>query len=146
MNRWSHDRTTLLALSVDRLLAALGMTESDRLVWYRSQVNARTAEAGNDYRKRKNLLRTVVGDPERLPDEFRAIFTERATVLNRMAPKLRKLDKSFEALCSSYVHLHLNRMSGPDSPNEQHMLRLLVRTREGLERAPVRSFAHAADF
>ena len=136
----------LIALSVDTPLAAVGMTESDRLAWYRTQANTRTAEAGNDYRKRKNLLRTVsvirnayptssaLSSPK-VPRHSTEWHLSSATSVNhqkRFAPQ--------------NVHLHLNRMSGPDSSNEQHLLCLLARTREGLERAPVRSFAHAGDF
>jgi hypothetical protein len=48
-----------------------------------------------------------------------------------------QLDSPREALCRSYVHLHCNRLLGTGPPSERLLLGLLLRTREGLERAPV---------
>jgi thiopeptide-type bacteriocin biosynthesis protein len=40
-------------------------------------------------------------------------------------------------LSRSYVHMHVNRLLGPDRLHEQIVLQLLRRTREGLIRAPL---------
>jgi hypothetical protein len=48
-----------------------------------------------------------------------------------------ELDAPLERLCESFVHLHANRLLGARPPTEQHVLGLLLRTLEGLDRAPI---------
>jgi thiopeptide-type bacteriocin biosynthesis protein len=62
------DRTTLAVLSIDDLLAGLGLTEVDRLKWYRDQDVSRH-KSGPEYRQRKESLRSLLGDPTRLSAE-----------------------------------------------------------------------------
>ena len=45
--------------------------------------------------------------------------------------------RSLEELAASFVHLHCNRLLGPDPATERLVLGLLLRTRESLDRAPV---------
>ncbi|HEY3940362.1 MAG TPA: lantibiotic dehydratase C-terminal domain-containing protein, partial [Bryobacteraceae bacterium] len=125
------------------------LNEAERLRWYRSQTNARAVEIGADYRQRKNLLRFVVGQPGHFlagldsGKEIAAILAERSAASAGVAERLRglareqSLTQPIETLCGSFVHLHLNRMSIPESPSERHLLSLLLRTRESLEKAPV---------
>lgn len=146
---WPHDITTLLVLSIDDLLRSLGLNEAERLRWYRGQTNARAVEIGADYRQRKNLLRSVVGQPGHFlaglssREEIATILAERSAALAGVVERLRELTREqsltqpIETLCGSFVHLHLNRMSVPESPSEQRLLSLLLRTRESLEKAPV---------
>jgi hypothetical protein len=63
------------------------------------------------------------------------------TSTGRVAERLRdladsrRLGQSIDALCASYVHLHLNRLGS--SASESTLLGLLRRTRDSLARAPV---------
>jgi class I lanthipeptide synthase len=141
------DRTALAVLSVDGLLDSLGLDAARRLAWYRAQVGARHA-SGDDYRARQSALRRLLGDPaarlgEPGGEALERILGARAAALALVAGQLRELaaaddlDAPLERLCESFVHLHANRLLGAGPPTEQHVLGLLLRTREGLERAPI---------
>ena len=146
---WPHDEITLLALSIDGLLQAIGFDEAERLRWYRGQTDARSAEIGAEFRQRKNVLRSVLGQPQQFLAGFpggrgiAAILAQRETELVPVAQRLRELAEQkvlshpLDALCASFVHLHLNRMSSLGSPSEQRILSLLLRARESLAKAPV---------
>jgi thiopeptide-type bacteriocin biosynthesis protein len=145
---WPHDEITLLALSIDDLLGAIGFDPAERLRWYGGQTNARGADIGADFRQRKNLLRSVLGQPQQflagLSDgsAIASILAQRQEGLAQAALRLRDLAerrilrRPLDALCASFVHLHLNRMSSPGSPSEQRVISLLLRTRESLAKAP----------
>ncbi|HYP42067.1 MAG TPA: lantibiotic dehydratase [Chloroflexia bacterium] len=143
------DRTTLAILSVDDLLSSLGLTETERLRWYKDQ-NPAWDEVGQAYRERKTLLRALLSDPQRLLAEpggadVALVFATRRAALAPLAARLGKLAEAGEltqkpaTLFSSYVHLHFNRLLGSDPASERSVLGLLLRTREGLERTPGRS-------
>jgi len=146
---WPHDEITLLALSIDDLLGAIGLEAAERLRWYRGQTNARGADIGAEFRQRKNVLRSVLGQPQQFLAGFAggsaiaSILAQRQETLVPVAERLRELAEQriltqpLDALCASFVHLHLNRMSSPGSPSEQRILSLLLRTRESLAKAPV---------
>ncbi len=146
---WPHDEITLLALSVDNLLGAIGLDETERLKWYVSQTGARSAEIGAEFRQRKNVLRSVLGHSQQFLAGFQGgsaiadILAQRHEEVAPVARRLRELaaqkllHQPLNALCASYVHLHLNRMSSPGWPSEQRVLSLLLRTRESLSKAPV---------
>jgi thiopeptide-type bacteriocin biosynthesis protein len=143
------DRTTLAILSVDDLLSSLGLSETERLQWYKDQ-NPAWDEVGKAYRERKTLLRALLGDPQRLMSEpggvdVAMVFASRRAALAPLAVRLNKLAEAGEltqkpaTLFSSYVHLHFNRLLGSDAASERNVLGLLLRTREGLERTPGRT-------
>src|SRR5262249_37818838 len=145
---WPHDHTTLVAVSIDDLLGAIGFDEEARLRWYRSQATSGGAEVGSGYRQRKTVLRGLLGKPESLASEsggaeLLGLFTARRTALLTVADHLRQLEnrgelsQSLDGLCASFVHLHVNRMGGLDSSSEQRILSLLLRTRDGLQKSPV---------
>jgi thiopeptide-type bacteriocin biosynthesis protein len=140
------DRTMLAVLTVDDLLAALGLDEAERLAWYRAGVTSRH-EAGEEYRHRKVPLRRLIGDPAGLPAqpggaEVARILAARRRELAPAALRLAELGRRGElsqapaTLYRSYVHLHFNRLVGSDGTAESRVLGLLLRTREGLARAP----------
>jgi hypothetical protein len=54
----------------------------------------------------------------------------------RQLRELGELGKSFDELCSSFAHMHVNRLGGLASLPEQRILSLLRRTREGLHKSP----------
>jgi thiopeptide-type bacteriocin biosynthesis protein len=148
--QWLHDRTTLLAISIDDLLEGLGMNEEERRRWYGKQPKPGGAEAGSDYRERKAELRPLLGTPEALANdaggaEIAALFKARREALAPVAASLQelvdhgKLRVTLDELCSSVVHLHVNRLGGLASLPEQRILNLLLRTREGLHKSRVNS-------
>jgi thiopeptide-type bacteriocin biosynthesis protein len=154
--QWPHDRTTLLTISIDDLLDGLGMNEEARLQWYREQAKLSRAEAGADYRERKTVLRSLLGTPAFLANEpggaeIAGVLQARREALAPVAASLRELgergelDKSFDELCASFVHLHVNRLGGHASLPEQRILSLLLRTREGLRKSPAAKLDASAD-
>ena len=48
-----------------------------------------------------------------------------------------RLERTIAEICRSHVHLHTNRLLGSEPEDEQLVLELLRRTRDGLERSPV---------
>jgi lantibiotic biosynthesis protein len=146
--QWTQDRTTLVALSIDDLLGAIGFSDEERLRWYRGQAASGRSDAGSEYRQRKTVLRSLLGRPGGLANEAGGaeiveVFQGRRQSLAPVADRLRQLanhgelDQSIDRLTSSFVHLHINRMGGIDSSSEQRILSLLLRTREGLKKSPV---------
>ena len=141
----SLDRTTLAVLSVDALLAALGRDVAGRLALYRESVPSRH-ETGVDYRRRQRDLRKLLGrqDGVGLIEERHVarVLRARHAALGPLADRLHAYDVSGEltkplaAIYPSLVHVHCNRLLGAQPPTERHVLGLLLRTREGLERAP----------
>ncbi|MGA5418464.1 lantibiotic dehydratase [Streptomyces pseudogriseolus] len=141
------DRTLLAVLAVDDLLACLGLDGQERLAWYRDRVGPGRA-AGDEYRRRKTALRSLLADCGRLPAEAggaRAaeILEARRDALagprERLAGLRRsgRLTTSVQDMCASFAHLSCNRLLGRDWPSEEHLLGLLLRTRRALEAAPV---------
>jgi thiopeptide-type bacteriocin biosynthesis protein len=135
------DMTSLAALSIDTLLASLGLSEAQRLIWYRERVASRSM-ASDEYRRRKDSLRRLLGDPEYVRGEpgGDALLRVLAARTEKLAEAGRRLDALAAAnaigqpkteLLRSYVHLHCNRMLA-DRVGEEQILALLARTRYGL--------------
>jgi thiopeptide-type bacteriocin biosynthesis protein len=113
------ERTALFALSVDDLLGGVGFDAGKCLDWYKRQAVDGSLDSGPEYRKLKNLLRAVLGDPLRWLAEkpfgevIEAALTRRRQDLSEVSREMRQLDalrlkdKPIESLCSSYTHLHL---------------------------------------
>ncbi len=142
------DRTALLALTIDDLLAALAFDESRRLDWYATQTAAAgDRDVGGQYRRMKTILRHALGDPTRwlrskpFGDRIEAALDQRARDVAGPARMLRqlssdgRLSQSIEALAVSYVHLQLNRLGA--AAGERLLLGILLRTRRSLAKAPV---------
>jgi thiopeptide-type bacteriocin biosynthesis protein len=141
------DMTSLAVLSIDDLLAGLGLSEAARLDWYRERVSSRNI-AGDEYRRRKDALRRLVGDPEYIRGE--PAGDALARVLAARRESLIELGHSLDALAAaaelsqpksvllrSFVHLHCNRLLATGNPSaEEQVLALLQRTRYGLQQAP----------
>jgi thiopeptide-type bacteriocin biosynthesis protein len=135
------DRTMLAVLTVDSLLAGLGVEELSRLDWYSKQIGSRR-EASIDYRNRKAVLRAVLSDTVRLKAEpggdalYRILhgFLEELQPLGRRLSMLANqgaFTRSLEFLYGSLVHLHFNRL-GIEPTSERGILGLLWRVRRGL--------------
>ena len=144
---WPYDETALLALSIDDLLGAIGLSEPERLSWHRTQTDARSRGAGDEFRRRKNALRSVLGHSQKFLEAFSggaiaAVLRESREGLTPVAQRLRELanrqilTQSLDTLCASFIHLHFDRMLAPGLLGEYDTLNLLLRTRESLEKAP----------
>jgi thiopeptide-type bacteriocin biosynthesis protein len=141
------DMTALAVLSIDNLLADLGLSEAERLAWYRTRLPSKNT-SGEEYRRRQADLRALLGDPGHLRrqpggDALARILALRGHDLTSHAQQQSELTDAGEisqpagALIRSYVHLHCNRLLGPDGPAEDQVIGLLQRTRYGLSRAPL---------
>jgi thiopeptide-type bacteriocin biosynthesis protein len=141
------DRTILAVLGIDTLLAGLGLDPGQRLRWCRSVVTWRD-EVGPEYRWRKNILRAFLGLPHYVDAQLGGSalvesLARRGAALAAAAEQLARLAERGElnqqptALYGSYIHMHCNRLTGADPSLERRTLGLLLRTREGLDRAPV---------
>ena len=134
-------------LSIDDLLAGLGAGEAERTEWYRKRAGPHTA-AGDEYRRRKDFLRSLLGVAEGIRSQpgGDAVAQALAARKGESEAARRRLDELEAAgllsqpkalLFSSYVHLHCNRLLGVDRAAEEQTLGLLARTRNGLSRAPL---------
>jgi len=140
------DLTSLAVLSIDDLLTGLGASEAERVDWYRERASSRTV-AGDEYRRRKDGLRGLLGDPEHIRtqpggDALARVLAARRNELEPIARRLdaltaaQELSQPKSMLFRSYVHLHCNRLLAGDRSAEEQVLGLLARTRYGLKQAP----------
>ena len=149
-SQWSgdDDRMTLMALTIDDLLRAMGFDEVGCLQWYRNQTAAGSRDSGPEYRRLKDSLRAALGDlPRWLADKpfgsvIASAIEQRRRDLISVSTRLRQLagsgllDRSIDVLSASYTHLHLNRLGGTSI--EQTLISLLRRGRESLVKAPLK--------
>jgi thiopeptide-type bacteriocin biosynthesis protein len=147
-HRLALEPRLLAVLSIDDLLAGLGLDESARHSWYCMAVPRRD-DTGEEYRQVKVLLRTLLGAPTSLASQAGGqqvldVLADRRQALAHCAERLQaahrrsEVPQPLDALLRSYVHLHCNRLAGHDASIERRALGLLRRTRDGLERAPHR--------
>lgn len=144
--RITLDATALAVLSVDALLAGLGLDEARRLAVYRRAVLARH-EVGAEYRRRQRALRSLLAHHDPGDDDpdgvVGRLIAARAAALADPAQRLGEVAASGELaapvddICQSLVHMHCNRLLGRPGPTEQQVLGLVLRVREGLARAPL---------
>ena len=141
------DMMSMAVLSIDHLLAALGLNEAERSAWYRDRVASKSA-SGQEYRRRKATLHRLLGDPEQVRnqpggDALARVLAARRDELAPMSCRLDSLEKGGElsqpknTLLRSYVHLHCNRLLAGDGLAEDQVVELVARTRNGLEHAPL---------
>ena len=106
-------------------------------------------ETGPEYRNRKGILRALLGNPQKLETESGGEAIEQAFAARHaaLAPVARRLGELAErgelgqprsVLYRSFVHLHCNRLLGIGQTTEEQALGLLLRTREGLDKAPLK--------
>jgi lantibiotic biosynthesis protein len=92
--------------------------------------------------------RSLLSDPTRLSAEpgGKAVAQTLSIRRETLAPIARRLEELAErgelgqspaTLYRSFVHLHCNRLLGSGRTTEEQALGLLLRTREGLDRAPL---------
>ena len=141
------ERQVLAALTIDDLLASLGVDGPTRLAWVRGRVQDRH-QAGQAYRQHSKLLRLLLSDPTQALQDLPGgsvvlpILAERRRALAQITERLisltaqRSLGQPLTTLYSSFVHMHCNRL-GIDPAAEDGIIGLLLRTYAGLEHAPV---------
>jgi lantibiotic biosynthesis protein len=135
------DRTTLAAVTTDRLVASLGVAGAERASFYKKMSGAQNSSkvAGQEYRSRQSGLRAVISGNEsdsevdRLIDARSAVAAEAAAHLMRVRTPLTQ---QFDAIRHSFIHMHLNRLLGPNRSFEQLIFGLLERTSRSLAASP----------
>ena len=146
------DRLALLAVSVDRLLADLGLDAADRLDWAKRQVTSRHV-SGDEYRERKTMLRSwfsPLQGGDAWPPWLSGWLDSRGRLLSalreRWAELLRqeRLSVSRDFMLRSLVHMHCNRFAGVDRSAEEKVLGVLLRLRESLLKAPAAAASAAS--
>jgi thiopeptide-type bacteriocin biosynthesis protein len=131
-------------LSVDAILGGLGLAREERAEWCRRQVPS-PAASGSDYRDFKGELRPLLADSgprRRSADDVvrEAVCGSLRSAANTLAVALGEAERSGRLsrpageLWPSLVHLHLNRLGGPDRSFEHRVLGLLWRLQHGLVR------------
>ncbi|MFI6689636.1 thiopeptide-type bacteriocin biosynthesis protein [Streptomyces sp. NPDC050485] len=127
------DDAALALLSIDDLLAGLGLDEQDRLrSTYRRTLRGRLA--GAEYRTRQAEFCELLRSPP--PHGIGDILAERRRRVEDVAARLadldrrRLLDRPLLDLCDSYIHLHCNRLLGPDRTAEHRAGTALPHTAE----------------
>ncbi|MEV5763632.1 lantibiotic dehydratase [Micromonospora sp. NPDC052213] len=140
--RLGTDLLELAVASIDDLLACLGLSREERAAFsYGGPPSSRLG--GFEYRKRQRALRQAIGAAPSTDDEVSRLLNARRPALESAIAQLTALHRdgnlwrSREALCHSYVHLHVNRLLGTDTSGEAMALELLRRTHAGLVQAPL---------
>ncbi|QBR92595.1 lantibiotic dehydratase [Nocardioides euryhalodurans] len=137
---------TIAVLSVDSLLAALGLDRARRAAVYRSCVADRH-QAGAEYRERQRALRPLLATHDGAglePDGALArLLRARDLEMHPLGQHLVHLEQagelgaSVDHICRSLIHLHCNRLLSRSGPSEQRVLGLALRTVESLLAAPL---------
>jgi len=134
------DRLTIAALSIDRLLAELGLRDTERLRWYKGSAGERR-DGGAEYRQRKAVLRAWLrgsaeqGAPETWLTEVLARRRDAVAATGVRLDELRRaglLCADVATMYRSIVHMHCNRLLGPAAEAERTVIALLSRTWQGL--------------
>ncbi|MGW9597316.1 lantibiotic dehydratase [Streptomyces chartreusis] len=131
------DRTLLAVATVDDLLAALGLTATDREALATAMAGERTASAAT-FRESGATLRTLLdgGFP---PAEIRhTLRRRRRAITSLVTPVSRPAEWSApdSGVTASLAHLHCNRLLGTDRSLERVVYGLLARTRHSIARWP----------
>ncbi len=137
---------TIAVLSLDSLLAALGLDRARRAAVYRSCVADRH-QAGAEYRERQRALRPLLATHHAVdldPDGALArLLRARDLEMHPLGQRLGHLERagelgaSVDLICRSLIHLHCNRLLSRSGPSEQRVLGLALRTVESLLAAPL---------
>src|SRR5205814_7764831 len=112
-----------------------------RIQWLQQHVTSRN-EAGQEYRQKKKLLRSLLDDQSRLLNEpdgesVAQAFTTQSIMLAPIAERLLglaeqgQLSQTMDMLFSRYIPMHFKRLIRLLHSSERRALGLLLRTREG---------------
>lgn len=132
------DRLNMCALTIDKLLAALGLDDRQRIDWYKKFAKKR-ADVGPAYRTRKDALRALFLEKEEVfPDVLRATIDDFTATAKKVGAAYRRLEKAgslaqpADVIYRSFVHMHCNRYLGVELEQEDEAIALACRVLEGL--------------
>jgi thiopeptide-type bacteriocin biosynthesis protein len=143
-----HD---LVVATIDNLLLGLMVREADLAHWLSARRGDKVS-SGSEYRKRQAILRSYVAHSDTQPDPglpsaIRGCLESARQKLCPLGVGLTELEsrsrllQPMENLLSSFVHMHFNRLIGPNAKLEQLTLSLLCRTRETIAHLGVHSIS-----
>jgi len=149
------DRLMLLVASIDDLLASMGLGSARRLAWYKARIKS-PHSSGPDFRERKAILRELLGTADGFSkligsSEIIQIFSARRRALTSIAQRLHALEatgefnQKLEVILQSVIHMHCNRLAGPDRSMEDRALGLLLRVHQSLDKAPLAPHTERAE-
>lgn len=137
------DRMIAAGYTTDCLTSAFVPLRADRLNLYSIWTSGIRPDMGADYRETLGLLKQLLTDESSTAgDAYSLLRSTVASHRNGLLQIAEKLDRLLEAggirktkadLCRSYVHMHCNRLLGPDLRSEQRTLILLKRCLMSLE-------------
>ena len=133
------DETDLAVLTLDRLLADLGV-EAGQRPGFCAAIAAAGPEAGRGYRKRQKRLRELLGRASSHP-QLDDLLAARSAIVAATAADLRRmtspLTQPLDAIQRSIAHMHLNRLLYPTQQQEQLLYGLAERATRSLLEAPI---------
>lgn len=128
------DLMRLAVVSTDALLNSLGLSAEARTEWL-SRRNPRDPAIGDEFRKRKNGLRQALENMRGVSLGVVDALYDRDVVIRELTARLQSVDRltvSLDELLGHFVHMHLNRLLGPNSRLERTAIGLAARTRRSL--------------
>ncbi|BFV61055.1 lantibiotic dehydratase [Kitasatospora sp. CMC57] len=125
------DRLTVAVLTVDRLLADLGLPPPDRQALAAAMADGSDPATGTAFRESKDRLRELLGAVA--PPPLEELLATRSAAIAPARPPDR--DRT-PGVLSSLAHLHCNRLLGTDRAQEQSVYGLLARSHRSLARWP----------
>jgi thiopeptide-type bacteriocin biosynthesis protein len=133
------DNTELAVLTVDRLLADLGIGREQRSPFCRALSTDRR-QSGHAYRERQARLRQLLSGVRSHPG-LEDLLATRSVIVRAAASDLRQLEPTLtqplNAIQASIAHMHLNRLLGPASAYEHLIYGLVDRSARSLVQAPI---------
>jgi thiopeptide-type bacteriocin biosynthesis protein len=140
--RGDDDRADLAFVTAADLLDGLGLDAAARLAWLKGLGLARArADFAADYRQRRDRLVALLGPSATagaFGEDAGAILARRREALRPLGRELAEADATGRlsqpraTLLRSYVHMHNNRLLGPDPEAERRLYAMLVRAHESL--------------
>lgn len=141
------DRCAWNALTMDLLLAGLGLDVLTRSEWLQRHIPRHYA-SGKEYSTRSKQLRNIFAFPEgaAIPSvrpSFTRLIQDYLHALRPIGQLIRasvdsgQIFRDIDDLFASYLHLHSNRVLGVEPSTEELSLGLLRRTRLSLAEAPL---------
>jgi thiopeptide-type bacteriocin biosynthesis protein len=132
----SSDRMLLTVVSIDDLVASLGVNETARLAWLRQMMPSRKEVHGlsDEYRGRRESLVAALGGSMHLDAPVHRVLAERRSTIMQLSRVLTNIEAAgaltqpLSKLYGSYIHMHCNRL-WLDQTAERRALGLLLLAR-----------------
>ncbi|WP_107911611.1 lantibiotic dehydratase [Luteibacter sp. OK325] len=133
----SVDGIDLCVISLDRLLQAMGLNESDICVWGLDPIEERQ-RLGTEFRKRKIILRDMLSRADSVPANVRKALDDATNAVKTIWRDYVLLQQEggliaeLSAIRRSFAHLHVNRSLGIGKETEDTVISLLRKARKSL--------------